>query len=508
MRIRIHLVSVFLCASGAAFASPGNSVSPSKHNVSLALAAQSNGAFIENGGQWDALAQYLMTEPGLNFWITQAGPVLDFHQTIQATKTAKKQIKGDVVRMSFVGSKPTAFEGSKQVEGNFNYFLGNDETKWATNVRRFSEVNTSEIYDGVSVQYSVQGNAPRYDLLVKPGSDVSQIGLKIDGVSGAKVLENGDLQLETSVGTVVETGMAAFQQNGAARVQVPCKMALDGNVVRFDVGSYDTSKTLIIDPLVYSTYFAPLSQETVVQAVALDKASNVVITGENLNGELPVTTGAYETSLPAGSIDVAFVGKLYPELNKMVYCTYFGGKEGGTRATDVAIGATTGDPVICGETDTLSLPVSSTAYQKTNRDITGGYNAFVTKFNPTGTALVFSTYLGGTGNPYYTPGDVAECVKLDATEEPVVAGETPSADFPVSSTAYQKVLKAYLGGENAFVTKLNATGSALIFSTMFGGTGNYDRTPSFGLLRQYPALLWIQATTQSFAAARSRQTFR
>ncbi len=472
--------SVVISFAASAMASNGSHIATSadKSKVGLALASQSNGAFIENKGQWDAGAGFMMSEPGLNFWVTSQGPVMDFQKVIPATSTSKQQVQGDVVRMTFVGAQPAAFTPQNKVDGYFNYFLGNDSSAWVTNVNRYAQVLSTELYQGIRVQYSTQNGSPRYDLVLKPGADATQIGMRVEGVSGAQVLANGDLQLQTSLGPIVETGMAAYQEDGASRTQVPCHMELDGNVVKFDLGTHNPAKEVIIDPLVYSTYFGVASDETYIRSIALDKSQNVVITGSNSAGGLPTTTGAYQVAAPTNIS--AYVAKLYPQLNKLVYCSYLGGvptktnESAPSEGNSVAVGQTTGEPVVVGFTESSVFPTTTNAFQKTDPNTTSGNCAFVTKLNATGTALVFSTYLGGNSAFYGSQGDDATCVKLDASENEFVLGEAASPNFPVTATAFQKVNHAILGGQNAFVAKLSATGSTLLFGTYFGGTGSLD----------------------------------
>jgi len=465
----VHYLGIVIAMAGTSntFATPGG---VSTKAAAVAAVSQS-AAFVENKGQWDAQASFLMSQPGLNFWVTQDGPVLDFYKTVAATSNSPKSASGNVVSMKFLGAQRTVISGAGALAGQFNYFFGNDESKWVTGAARYSEVDAEQIYQGIGVRYAVENGSPRYDMILKPGADVSQIAIKIEGAAGAKVLENGNLQIQTSLGAVEETGLAAYQQDGANRVQVPCRMQVAGNVLTFDVGGYDASKPLVIDPIFHSTYLGVTSQESGIQSVAIDTLNNVVVVGQTFGGTFPTSVGAYQTA-PLGSTD-AFITKLNPALTALVFSTYFGASHGSTYATSVVLDGAN-EPVVAGYTDASNLPVSTNAFEKTYRSTVLGTNAFVAKFKSTGAALIFSTYLGGAGSSFSSEGDEANCVKLDNLDQPVVVGYTASANFPTTTGAFQTTLKTTVAGPNAFVSKLNATGSALVFSTLLGGSGGYD----------------------------------
>jgi hypothetical protein len=411
-----------------------------------------------------------MQEPGLDFWVTQTGPVLDFHATKAMAGSRFQQRVGQVVRLSFEGARQSSFRSATQLPGTYNYFVGNDQAHWATGVRRFSEVRAEQTYEGVQVVYSADSGAPRYDLVVGPGADLSQVSLRVDGAERVQVLGNGNLRIQTRLGAIEEGGMAAYQGEGSGRVQIPCRLRVSGSSVRFDLGSYDPTKPLIIDPILYSTFLGNETLSLTVNEIALDKSNNPVVVGAVDSGTYPTTTGAYETKAPAPQS--TYVTKLNTALSALSFSTFFGSTIS-TTAHGIALDSS-GDPVIVGETYGVNLPVTATAFQKTNNTKVASFTAFATKFNSTGTALIFSTYLGGSGRQTQSQGDSAAEVRLDASGNPVVVGSTASSDFPTTKGAFQTTLKTLFEGNNAFVAKLNSTGSALIFSTYLGGSGGFD----------------------------------
>ncbi len=514
--------------------------------------------FIENAGQWDSQAQFLSRTNGLNLWITREGPVFEFNRFI-ATGQAKSHTKfqrpegyvmGHVVKMSFVNAAPTAVTGESGQKSRFNYFVGNDKTKWVSNAKSFSQVTAERPYDGISVRYSIDQGAPRYDVIVKPGADPSRVGIKIEGADDARVLENGNLELKTSLGIVEERGLTAYQDTPNGRTQVPCKMVMEGNTVHFDTGSYDPAKTLVIDPLVASTYLGG-SGDQAADSVAVDSSNDIYvagftnsfnfpttlgsyvstwgstaayvskldpaettliyssviggskvndadgvvvdgygcayITGTTTSTDFPVTTGAFQTQYVLGSSVSGFVSKLNPAGSALLYSTFLGGS---VYDSPNGIGLdSAGEAVIAGATSSDDFPVTTGAFQTTNKLFTPSqqtYTGFVSKLNSTGTGLVYSTYLGGSGNSALV-GDVPTGVAVDSSGDAVMCGASASPDFPTTSGAFQTINSEETDGfSTCSITKLNALGTQLVFSTLLGGSGNV--TANYGEVANAVAL--------------------
>ena len=236
--------------------------------------------------------------------------------------------------------------------------------------------------------------------------------------------------------------------------------------------------------LVYSTYLGgtadgcsnntnTLTQGDYGSAIAVDASGDAYITGSACQNDFPVTKGAFQTTFSTDAASNAFVTKLNATGSALVYSTYLGGSGdfySGDFGNGIAVDAS-GDAYVTGQTSSGNFPVSKGAYQTTRPNSAGRNSAFVTKMNATGTALVYSTYLGGSGSAGSSPGDSGQGIKINASGNAYVTGYTYSKDFPVSSSAYQKTNKAFVnGGSNAFVTEMNTTGTALVFSTYLGGS--------------------------------------
>lgn len=436
-----------------------------------ASVTRASGLFIENRGQWDAQAQFLSQTPGVDEWVTSQGVVLDFSKFTPNAHSSKRHpsgtLQGQVVRVSFANARPSQITGIAQHEGRFNYLLGNDQSKWATGARLFSEARAEQPYDGIAVRYYTDEGRPRYDLLVKPGADSSQVGLKVEGANGLRMLENGDLAIDTSLGTVQEKGLVAYQEEGGSRTPVPCHMVLDGNIVRFETGTYDRTRPLIIDPLVYSTAMGGTNGRDYFAGIAAEPSGNAVVLSFTTSTNYPTTTGAYQTTEPCKFENVELT-ELNANGTGVIFSTFLGGS-GPNYASALAVDSS-GNPVITGSTESPDFPVTVNAYQKTNQ-VWPRPTGFVTKMNTNGTGLIFSTLLGGSKGES-DPVRLA----LDSSGNVLVAGVTQASDFPITAGALKSTITTF---QSDFVTKLNSSGSALIFSTFLGSFGDAIQGAAF-----------------------------
>ncbi len=467
------LSAVSALASAACFAAPPSALSGS---VSKTLAGSSS-AFIENKGQWDSRALFLSRTKGLNLWITQEGPVFDFRagaalpsaEDRESNRRVREALdkhpaqgdpeSGQVVKMTFLNARPSAVEGENQQKTKFNYFIGNDKSQWASDVPSFSQAVAQNPYDGVSIRYSIDQGTPRYDLIVKPGADPSQVGIKIEGADDARVLPNGNLELRTSLGTVEERGLTAFQETPNGRTEVPCRMVMDGNVMHFDTGAYDANRPLVIDPLIFATYLGGSATE-LCRGVALDSSGNVVVAGQTSSANFPTTTGAYQQGYPSGnSNSTGFVAKLSSDGAALLFSTYLGGND-----VDACLSLaldSSNDLFVTGQTESTNFPTTAGAFQTTNHSSGGA--AFMVELSADGTTLLAGTYLSGSLE------ELGRAIALDSSGNPVLAGTTYSPDFP--TTAGVLIPSPPNGSNSGFVAKLSSDGTTLMFGTYLGGNG-------------------------------------
>jgi hypothetical protein len=382
-----------------------------------------------------------------------------------------------VVSMRMVGASSSArVSGQDDLPGKSNYFIGNDPSKWHTNVPNYAKVKYAGVYPGVDLIYYGNPGQLEYDFVVHPRADVRPIILDIGMermLSGARaprtilhLEKNGDLLVSAEGGEVILQKPTIYQPVASNGYRGTDKHVIDGKYlligahqVGFQVSDYDHSKPLVIDPtLVYSTYLGGSNWEAA-NGIAVDASGEVYVTGTAVSGNFPTTAGAFQTHLKGRDAN-AFISKLNASGSALIYSTYLGGSNGG-EGFSIAVDAS-GNAYVTGWTASSNFPTTTGAFQIA---FGGGYDdAFVSKLNPTGSALVYSTYLGGGGY------DEGHGIAVDDSGNAYVTGFSYSSNFPITAGAFQSALGGY---DDAFVSKLNPTGSALIYSTYLGGS-SYD----------------------------------
>ena len=362
-----------------------------------------------------------------------------------------------VLQATLLGGNAAAkLTGLERLLTKTNYFIGSDPRRWKTNVPNYAKVKYSGVYPGVDLVFYGNQNLLEYDFIVSPGTDPRVIALGFEGITGMRVDEKGDLLLRTGAGEVRQSRPVVYQQIGDARRIIPASYLVKGKKqIAFQIANYDRSKPLVIDPtLVFSSYLGGSGMD-IGASIAVDSAGNASVTGSTISTDFPVTPGAFQTVRAGiGEFD-AFVTKMNSTGTALIYSTYFGG---GTRdfGNDIALDAA-GNAYITGLTDSSDLPTTPGAFRTTP---VGGdeTDAFAMKLNAAGTALVYSTYLG----PITASG-----LAVDSAGNAYITGQA-IGNYPTTPGAFQTVLG---GSSDAFVTKLNSTGTALVYSTFLGGSG-------------------------------------
>ncbi|MGV3724732.1 MAG: SBBP repeat-containing protein, partial [Actinomycetota bacterium] len=358
---------------------------------------------------------------------------------------------GAAVTMRFVGARAkTAPRAERRLPGRVNYLIGQDRTRWTTNIPTFAEVRSTGIYDGVDVAYYGNGRQLEYDLIVKPGADPSVIKVALTGADQLSIDPAGDLLMETAAGVVRQDRPVAYQEVDGTRRPVGVRYALNERVLGFVVEEYDRSRPLLIDPLInYGSYLGG-SGDDLGASVGVDAAGNAYVTGSTESANFP-TLSALDTTL-TGTRDV-FVSKLNAAGTALLYSTYVGG-DGVDSAQGLAV-SSTGTVTVTGDTTSANFPTPG-GVQTTYG---GAGDAFIFRLDESGGG-VFSTYLGGSDS------DLGNGVAVDGDGNIYVAGTTGSANLPGA-------VNAFGGFSDAFVTKLNAAGSAIVYSRFVGG-GDFD----------------------------------
>jgi hypothetical protein len=430
--------------------------------------------FEANRGQTDPQVNFISRAAGSAFFLTPKGAVLtldvpsqpdDRSTEISAEdslrRNARSSSKRVALQMSLEGVNPSvAAHGVDRLPGTSNYFIGNNPRKWRTNVPAYAKVRYAGIYPGVDLIYYGNRRALEYDFVLAPGADPSRIRLKIAGADSIAMSPDGGVALKTAAGEVNLALPQIYQLDRGARQPVHGGYFLASrNEIQFRLGAYDHTRELVIDPVLqYSTFLGGTTSDSAT-AIAIDSAANAYVTGQTSSADFPTTSGALQTSL-RGSKN-AFITKLNSTATALIYSTYLGGLSGnGDAGLAIAIDSA-GDAYVTGVTTSSSFPTVNPV-QSTLKSTAG--NAFVSELNPTGSALVFSTYLGGSG----IVGDLGTGIATGPNGSTYVTGVTTSSDFPLKNPI-QNALKNAVSA--AFVSDINASGSTFAYSTYLGGSG-------------------------------------
>jgi hypothetical protein len=473
-------------------------------------------SFEANQGQTGSPVKFLSRGNGYVLFLTDHGAVLALTPNRrQKSPLVERQIRPDnplltrkndsdatnrpeeaaVVRMELIGATHRqTVEGVDQLPGTANYFVGNDPAKWNTSVPLYKKVRYPGVYPGVDLVYYGNRRQLEYDFVVAPNAGTRQLRLKFDGATAVALDASGDLEVKARNGEIVFRKPVVSQLGNGRRRSVAGRFRLlPGNAVGFNLGSYDHHRELLIDPtLAYVTYLGG-SMGDFPSAIAVDAAGSAYITGGTESIDFPVSTGAYNAALSTGN-SAAFITKLNPAGTAIVYSTYLGGAANDSGATGTAIAVdNSGKAYVAGTTYANDFPVTSAAFETTPGDNVGLFGAsFVAKLNSTGTALVYSTYLGGS-----LP-DLADTIAVDSLGDAFVAGQAESPDFPITPGVAQPVIGGPPGASaNAFVTKFNPAGSALLYSTYLGGN-NFDGATGIALDANDDAYVTGQACSTNF----------
>ncbi|NUR78493.1 MAG: hypothetical protein HOQ28_19680 [Thermoleophilia bacterium] len=422
-------------------------------NTGLAL------GFVENKGQTNARVRYYAQGDRYAFFATRDRLVLSF---------AKRQnARGLTLALRFLGRDPaSAPQGADRQPGTVNYLRGAGPARWQTSLRHYGAVVYRGLWPRIDLRLHQAGGALKYEFRVRPGARPSDIRLAYAGARRLAMDAAGNLLIESPVGTLRDSHPVSHQDVAGVRVPVASRYLLSGNRFGFAVGRYRHDRDLIIDPGIEYTTFIGGSSDEIGNGIAVDGNGNAYVTGTTQSPDFPTTVGAFSRTGAAGNNPDVFVSKLNPTGTALVYSTFIGGS-GFDFGRRIAIDAG-GNAYITGQTTSANFPTTANAFSRrlhippncprcVNAD---NYDGFVAKLNASGSGLAYSTYLGGTDI------DSPRGVAVDGAGNAYVTGETVSVDFPTTAGAFSRTEH---GAYDMFVTKVNATGSALAYSTYLGG---------------------------------------
>ena len=442
------------------------------------------------------------------------------HADGSVTLVARGKGLSQPVRITAVGSREVNKpEPAEPAEFRTNYFTGGAKARPITDVPHFSRLTFASVYEGVDLVYHTQGGKLEFDFVVAPGADPAAIKFRANGATAVRIEDKGDLAIEAGNAVVFNRRPVAYQVRDGERFDVDCAYVLaEDRTITLALGAYDRTRELVIDPVVdYSSYLGG-SSDDYLNAVRLGQDGYIYVAGTTYSSNFPVAN-ALDSS--ESGVSDAFVAKINPATGREVWATFLGGGDsdgagglaidasnnvyvvgtGGTRfpttagayrtsggggfAAKIAAagnallystflpGASpgkievdaTGQAIIAGNAGSAFLP-SAGAFQVTYSGYNGSSNAtsgdaFALKLNAAGSNIVFATFVGGSGI------DNTTGLAVDSQGRIAIAGYTTSANFPLAN-AYQNTLR---GTQDGFISVLSATGTSMVSSTYFGGTG-------------------------------------
>ena len=474
--------------------------------------------FEPNRGQTSNEVQWLARGPEYTLYLAGHDAVLEMNAITPAKDAAAQpKISESALRMNLLGANKTLrADGEEPLPGKANYFTGKDPSKWQRDVPMYGKVRLGQVYPGIDLVYYGRQGRLEYDFVVAPGADASAIRMSFDGAK-AKLAANGDLVLPIDGSEIHFDKPVVYQMKDGVRQPVDGSFTIAENQqVSFKVGSYDTARELVIDPtLIFLGTLGTGNQQSVPNGMAVDAAGEILLTGITNDLNFPVTSGALQPSCQTYSAVAAnngfvrcgpssassgFVTKISADGTSLVYSTYLHGLSGDEYG-DAVVADVAGDAYVLGMTSSNDFPITSDAFQSTcqpyfsNGSIEStcdgffngggteytvqGPTLFITKLNPAGSQILYSTFFGGTD------GTFPVALALDSSNNIYFTSFLQNAEpannvypvngkiaFPVTASAFQSV---GVGMQAATLSKLSADGHTLLYSTLLGTlqTGTY-----------------------------------
>ncbi|RYD98484.1 MAG: T9SS type B sorting domain-containing protein [Sphingobacteriales bacterium] len=503
MKMSLRLLSVFKQKRAArlllaALAIATVNVAEAHDHESVLPSAQPGISFIENKGQWTTEARFKAELPGGALFLTPNGFVYNYQDqkdldrihnllcgpnVAEGTDVTNEVIHGHAYKVNFVGSNPNStFTSNRKQSFYHNYFIGQDQSKWASRVGVYQEVVQANVYNGVDLKIygSDKGHNLKYDFIIAPNADPNQIRLSFDGVKPA-LNAKGDLVIKTSVNEIVEKAPVTYQLLNDKKVAVTSKYVLKNGVLSFAFpNGYDQSLPLIIDPdLIFATYSGSTASAQYAHATTYDNLGSTYAAGMSSGAGWPTTTGAYQTT-QAGTGYSAGIIKYSANGTQALFATYFGGPGAGNPIATVMRANTQNQLYMSGIVSNLQMPVTTNAFQTT---MSGSSDIYIAKFSEDGTTLLASTYVGGSGieaafigtTTVYTGSSSQQAnpinlanIAFDNQDNVWITSNSGSTNFPITANAYQSTMA---GSHDAVVFKMNPNLTSMLYGTYLGGSG-------------------------------------
>jgi hypothetical protein len=447
--------------------------------------------FIANAGQVAnaEIAYYASTFHGA-VYVNREGDL--FYRLPRADESP-----GWVLKERFVGAAARQPRGEGE-SGAVSYFVGANERGFRQGLKTYDRLEWGEIYPKVQLSVRAAQASVEKIFTVLPGGDPGTIRMQLEGTLGVHVTENGELEADTVHGPARFSRPIAFQERDGVREPVAVRYRVEGSEYGFSLGAYDSSRPLVIDPLLASTYLGSSDSEPNTSALRMARdplTGDVLIAGATLGADFPTTAGAYDETYNAGTqgFEDVFIARMSSDLSTLKAATFLGGT-GADAVRGLALDGA-GNIYVGGDTGSLDFPVTAGAVKAS---FSNYHDAFVAKLSPNLQTLMASTLIGDTGLECGSSGaEYASAMTVDKAGNVYLAGVTTSRTFPVTSGAYQTTLsQGGLGfpcGQDAFIVKLSPTLTSVLAGTYYG-TGGQDN------LTESPVGLSLDATGNVYIA--------
>jgi hypothetical protein len=465
LRSLLYVLFAFAAQCSGSFAGPARAIQSSP-------ARAVSPAFVRNAGLANPAARFISVGGGQPIFFT-ANDVRMVDPRQQRS-----------LWLMFVDGEARALDGEAPTGGRVTVLRRANPASDAM----YGEVVYRRVWPDIDARVSAAAGGIKYTFEIAPGGDPRRIHLRYSGADRITLTPGGELRLDAGETTLVDSKPVASQLIGGRTIPVEVRFVHREGDVTFAIGKYDRTRPLTIDPtLVYSTYLGS-SGNDIGRAIAVDSAGAAYVAGSSNYFDLPVTPGAYQTTWhgdPNTVMPDAFIAKINPAGTHFDYVTYLGGTSP-DEATGIAVDAG-GNAYVTGYTRSSDFPVTSGAYRTTN---SAGQDGFLTKLNSSGSALVYSTFLGADQRTL--PNSVA----LDSGGNAYVAGWTWASNLPVSPGA-NPFQGSPFGVQHAFLLKLSASGDAVTYGTYIGSGGG---DVAFGVATTGSGTAFVAGTTMSFDA--------
>jgi hypothetical protein len=448
--------------------------------------------FEKNMGQWRKEILYRATAQGTKVALRKNGVTFLTFREMEEHDEDDPEEEDDseeeemyermVWNLNFKGmNSGTEVIAEGETPGVTNYLLGNDSTKWVKNAPQSRLINYKEIFDHIDLHYyGLENHKLEYDYIVKPGGNITNIQMELDGAGGLRISEKGELIITTPWGKVAEDKPVSYQYINGVKKEVDIRyQILNDSTFGFKAyGSYNANYDLVIDPkvLIWSSFAKGTSLTHYVQDIGIDANRNVYVSGWTVDG-YDITSSVVQNTF-AGSED-AFVSKFNRKGTQLLYSTYVGGSAQ-ERAYSIAVNSA-GNAYLSGRTDSGDYPTQAAIYAAPR----GGTDIFISALNPAGSTFVYSTYFGGSSGDKGGTG-----LFVNAASQLFVTGMGKGSSFPTTAGVLRTAAMTD-GSVDAFVLKLSAAGANLL-CTFLGGSGTDE---GYGVFESAAGDIYVSGET-------------